>query len=68
MMIQGEILRMSSAEFMEIFNIPRHSGDLEKIHMEPDLTEEQFATLLDTEVTADYIPDNIRPKHLNFIS
>src|SRR3954468_9563352 len=43
-MIQGEILRMSSAEFMEIVNIPRHIGDLEKIHLKPDLTEEQLAT------------------------
>src|SRR3954467_14657284 len=47
-MIQGEISRMSSAEFIEIVNIPRHTGDLKKIHMEPDMTEEQFYTLLDT--------------------
>src|SRR3954469_15618256 len=67
-MIQGKIFRMSSAEFMEIVNIPRHTGELEKIHMEPDLTEEQFATLLDPEVTANYIPQNIHPKHLKFIS
>src|ERR1041385_3163861 len=59
---------MSSAEFMEIINIPRHSGVQEKIHLEPDLAEEQFATLLDTEVPANNIPENIRPKHLNFIS
>src|SRR3954470_17242718 len=53
---------------MEMVNIPRHSGVQEKIHLEPNLDEEQFATLLDTEVTANYIPQNIRPKHLNFIS
>src|SRR4051812_6512925 len=67
-MIQGQIFRMSSEEFMEIVNIPRHTGELEQIHMEPDLTEAQFATLLDTEITADFIPENIRPKHLIFIS
>src|ERR1041385_6330477 len=59
---------MSSAEFMEIINIPRHSGVQEKIHLDPDPAEEQFATLLDTEVPANNIPENIRPKHLNFIS
>ena len=67
-MIQGKIFRMTAKEFMDIVNIPRHTGELEKIHMEPDLTEEQFATLLDIEITADYIPANIRPKHLIFIS
>src|SRR3954471_23982394 len=53
-MIQGQIFRMTAKEFMEIVNIPRHIGELEKIHMEPDLTEEQFATFLDTDITADY--------------
>src|SRR4051812_23792586 len=67
-MIQGQIFRMTSEEFMDIVNIPRHTGELEKIHMEPDLTEEQFATLLDTEVTTYYIPKYIRPKHLKYIS
>src|SRR4051794_8577165 len=66
--IQGQIFRLSSEEFMEIVNIPRHTGEIEKIHMEPDLIEAQFATLLDTENTVDYIPENIRPKHLIFIS
>ena len=67
-MIQGKVFRMSSVEFMEIVNIPRHSGIQAQIHVEPDLTNEESATLLDPEVTASYIPENIRPKHLNFIS
>src|ERR1041385_2965023 len=67
-MIQGKIFRMSTVEFMDLVNIPRHSGIQAQIHLEPDLTNEEFATLLDPEVTASYIPENIRPKHLNFIS
>src|SRR3954466_8842877 len=53
---------------MEIVNILRHTGELEKIHMVPDVTEAEFATLLDTEITFDFIPENISPKHLIFIS
>src|SRR4051812_26654465 len=67
-MIQGKVFRMSSAEFMDIVNIPRHSGVQDKIHEESDLTNEEFATLMDTDVSVSHIPDNIRPKHLNFIS
>src|SRR4051812_23976949 len=67
-MIQGKVFRMSSVEFMDIINIPRHSGVQEKIHAQPDLTNEAFATLLDTDASVFPIPDNIRPKHLNFIS
>src|SRR3954470_10156322 len=58
-MIQGQVFRMTSEEFLEIFNIPRHTGELEQIHMVPDLTEAEFTTLLDSEITADFIPENI---------
>src|SRR4051812_18971124 len=67
-MIQGNVFRMSSAEFMEIVNIPRHSGVQEKIHLEPDLTNAEFSALLDAAVPVTHIPENIRPKYLNFIS
>ena len=59
---------MSSQEFMEIVNIPRHTGDQEQIHLLPDLHNEEFATLLDPEVTDDYMPEKIHLKHLVFIS
>src|SRR4051812_31839022 len=67
-MIQGNVFRMSSAEFIKIVNIPRHSGVQEKIHAEFDLTNAEFATLLDVDVPVTHIPENIRPKHLNFLS
>ena len=46
-MTQGQVFCMTSQEFMEIVNIPRHTGELEKIHLLPDLFNEEFATLLD---------------------
>src|SRR3954471_4966251 len=67
-MIQGQVFRMSSQEFMEIVNIARHTGPQDKIHLLPDMTDGEFASLLDPEVTEDHMPDNIRPKHLVFIS
>src|SRR3954470_22163678 len=53
---------------MEIVNIPRHTGDLANVHVLPDPKDAEFASLLDPEVTGDAMPDNIRPKHLIFIS
>ena len=38
-MIQGEVFRMSSQEFMEIINIPRHTGPQDKIHLLPTMTD-----------------------------
>ena len=67
-MIQGQVFQMSATEFMEIVNIPRHTGQIDKIHLMADMTDGEFATLLDPEVTQDFMPDNIRPKHLVFIS
>src|SRR3954469_11295451 len=67
-MIQGQVFRMHSQEFMEIVNIPRHTGDVAKVHLLPDPTNAEFASLLDPEVTGDHMPENIRPKHLVFIS
>lgn len=67
-MIQGQVFRMSSQEFMEVINIPHHTGQQDKIHLLADMTDGEFATLLDPEVTEDYLPENIRPKHLVFIS
>src|SRR3954469_17988349 len=67
-MIQGQVFQMKSKEFMEIVNIPRHTGDLAKVHVLPDPTDAKFASLLDPEVTGDHMPENIRPKHLVFIS
>src|SRR3954466_3777705 len=32
-MIQGQVFRMHSQEFMEIVNIPRHIGELAKVHL-----------------------------------
>src|SRR3954469_5740012 len=67
-MIQVKVFRMHSDEFMDIVNIPRHSGELAKVHLIPDPTEAEFASLLDPEVTGDHMPENIHPKHLVFIS
>src|SRR3954468_22308482 len=67
-MIQGQVFRMSSSEFMEIVNIPRHTGELVKVHLLPDPKDAEFASLLDPEVTGDAMPENIRSKHLIFIS
>ena len=67
-MIQGQVFGMSSQEFMEIINIPRFAADTEKIHLLPHLTDKEFATLLDPEVTGDYMPPTILPKHLIFIA
>src|SRR4051812_26101956 len=67
-MIQGEVFRMNSSEFMEITNIPRHTGDSAKVHMVNELTNAEFASLCEPNVTGDHMPDNIRPKHLIFIS
>ena len=67
-MIQGEVFHMSSQEFMEVINIPRHTGQQDKIHLLADMTDGEFATLLDPEVTKDFMPEQIRPKHLVFIS
>ena len=50
-MIQGKVFRMHSDEFMDIVNIPRHTGKLAKVHLMPDPTEAEFASLLDPEVT-----------------
>src|SRR4051812_35734548 len=66
-MIQGKVFRMNSQEFMEIVNIPRHTGELAKVHVLPDPTNVEFASLLDLEVTGDHMPENIRLKHLIFI-
>ena len=67
-MIQVQVFRMNSQEFMEIVNIPRHTGELAKVHLLPDPTNVKFASLFDPEVTGDAMPKNIRPKHLIFIS
>src|SRR3954469_6067826 len=67
-MIQGQVFRMNSQEFMEIVNIPRHTGDLVKVHVLPDPQDAEFASLLDPEVTGDHMPENIHPKYLIFIS
>ena len=67
-MIQGQVFRMNAAEFMDVVNIPRHTGQTDKIHLMADMTDGEFATLLDPEVTEDAIPENIQPKHLVFIS
>ena len=67
-MIQGEVFWMAAQEFMEIINIPRHTGQVDKIHYLADMTDGEFATLLDPEVTKDFMPESIRPKHLVFIS
>src|SRR3954466_15198023 len=67
-MIQGQVFRMNSREFMEIVNIPRHNGDLAKVHVLPDPKDAEFASLLDPEVTGGHMPENIHPKHLIFIS
>src|ERR1041384_7609998 len=67
-MIQGKVFRMNSQEFMEIVNIPRHTGDLAKVHVLPDPKDAEFASLLDPEVTGDHMPENIRSKHLIFTS
>src|ERR1041385_8638899 len=58
-MIQGKIFRMSTVEVMEIVNILSHSGIQAQIHLEPDLTNEEFATLWDPEVPTSYIPEII---------
>src|SRR3954469_24722214 len=60
-MIQGQVFRMNSQEFMEIVNIPRHTSDLAKVHVLPDPTGVEFASLLDPEGTGDNMPENIRP-------
>src|SRR4051812_12955092 len=52
---------------MEIFNIPRHTGAQAKIHLLPEMTNEEFAQLIDPDVTDDYMPENIKAKHLVFI-
>jgi hypothetical protein len=67
-MIQGEVFRMNSTEFMEIVNIPRHTGNAAQVHTLPELTNAEFASLCDPNVTGDHMPENIRPKHLIFIS
>ena len=67
-MIQGQVFRMSSQEFMEIINIPRYAAETEKIHLLPHLSDAEFATLLDPEVTGDHMPPTIQPKHLVFIA
>ena len=67
-MIQGQVFRMNSTEFMEIVNIPRHTADLAKVHVLPELTNAEFASLCDPNVTRDHMRDNTRPKHLIFIS
>src|SRR3954463_11170965 len=67
-MIHGQVFRMHSQEFMEIVNIPRHTGEIAKVHLLPDPTDAEFASLQDPEVTGDHMPENIRPKHLVFIS
>ena len=67
-MIQGQVFRMNSSEFMEIINIPRHTGDSAKVHLLEELTNAEFSSLCDPNVTGDHMPDNIRPKHLIFIS
>src|SRR4051812_38133746 len=67
-MIQGQVFHMHSQDFMEIINIPRHTGDQAKVHLLPDPTDDEFASLLDPEVTGDHMPENIRSKHLVFIS
>src|ERR1043165_1487622 len=63
-MIQGQVIRMHSQEFMEIVNIPRHIGKVAKVHVLPDPKDAEFSSLLDLEVTGDPMPENIRPKHL----
>ena len=55
-MIQGQVFRMAAQEFMEVINIPRHTGQIDKIHSLPDMTDGEFATLLDTEGTEDFMP------------
>src|SRR4051812_36090521 len=67
-MIQGKVFRMSSQEFMEIVNIPRHTSTQPKIHLLLDMTDAECSSLFDPEVTADFMPEHIRPKHLVFIS
>ena len=67
-MIQSQVFCMTSAKFMEIVNIPRHTGELVKVHLLPEPQDAEFASLLDPEVTGDAMPENIRPKHLIFIS
>ena len=66
-MMQGQVFRMSVLEFMEVINIPRHTGQQDRIHSLADMKDGEFATLLDPEVTKDFMPENIRPKHLVFI-
>src|SRR4051812_28968791 len=63
-MIQGQVFHMSSQEFMGIVNIPCHTGEQPKIYLLPEMPDAEFASLLDPEVTADFMPENIRPKHL----
>ena len=67
-MIQGEVFRMDSTEFMDVINIPRHTGAADKVHTLEELTNAEFASLCDPNVTGDAMPENIRPKHLIFIS
>src|SRR4051812_27872468 len=67
-MIQGQVFHMHLQEFMEIINIPRHTGELAKVHLLPDPTYAEFASLLDPKVIGDHMPENIRPKYLVFIS
>src|SRR4051812_7519196 len=63
-MIQGQLFHLSLKEFMEIINIPRHTGQQDKIHLLHEMTDGEFATLLDPEVTEVYMPQNIQLKHL----
>jgi len=53
---------------MEVINIPRHNGAPDKVHLLEELTNAEFASLCDPNVTGDAMPENIRPKHLIFIS
>src|ERR1041384_5195837 len=52
-MIQGQVFRMNSQEFMEIVNIPYHTGYLTKVHVLPDPKDAEFASLLDPKDTRD---------------
>src|SRR3954463_15245450 len=67
-MIQGQVFRMNSAELLEIVNILRHTGNSDKVHVLLELTNAEFASLCDPNITRDHMPENIRPKHLIFIS
>src|ERR1041385_4340634 len=62
-MIQGKVFRMHSHEFMEIINIPRHTGKLAKVHLLPDPADAEFASLLNPDVTGDHMPENRSEEH-----